>query len=70
MNANNIKDLKQLGGLLPGSVKLGGQIQPCTDVVGVIKAVIDAEEQARAHYKEIIKARPVVRRLSSTVKPI
>ena len=53
--------IKQLGGLVPGSaaVTLGKQIQPTaktTDVVGVIKAVIDAEEQACAHYKEVIRA--------------
>ena len=53
--------IKQLGGLVPGSaaVKLGNQIQPTdktTDVVGVIKAVIDAEEQACAHYTEVIRA--------------
>lgn len=53
--------IKQLGGLVPGSasVKLGNQIQPSTettDVVGVIKAVIDAEQQACAHYKEVIRA--------------
>ncbi len=53
--------IKQLGGLVPGSasVKLGKQIQPTsdtTDVVGVIKAVIDAEEQACAHYTEVIRA--------------
>ena len=53
--------IKQLGGLVPGSVsvKLGKQIQPSsktTDVVGVIKAVIDAEEQACAQYNEIIRA--------------
>ena len=53
--------IKQLGGLVPGSaaVQLGKQIQPTentTDVVGVIKAVIDAEEQACAHYQEVIKA--------------
>jgi bacterioferritin len=51
--------IKQLGGILPGSadVKLGGQIQPSTnttDVTGVIKAVINAEEQACAHYREVI----------------
>ncbi|MCA9216809.1 MAG: hypothetical protein KDB27_27255, partial [Planctomycetales bacterium] len=50
--------IKQLGGLVPGSaaVDLGQQIQPTsntTDVVGVIKAVIDAEEKACSHYKEI-----------------
>ncbi len=53
--------IKQLGGLLPGSaaVKLGKQIQPTsdtTDVVAVIKAVIDAEEKACAHYTATIKA--------------
>ena len=53
--------IKQLGGLVPGSasVKLGGQTQPSentTDVVGVIEAVIDAEQQACAHYKSIIQA--------------
>lgn len=53
--------IKQLGGLVPGSaaVKLGGQIQPTgdtTDVVSVIKAVIDAEQRACAHYHEVIKA--------------
>jgi bacterioferritin len=40
-------------------VKLGGQTQPTdntTDVVGVIRSVIDAEEGAVAHYKKIIKA--------------
>ena len=55
------KRIKQLGGLVPGSaaVNLGNQIQPndkTTDVVGVIKAVIDAEEQACAHYNKVIKA--------------
>lgn len=53
--------IKQLGGLVPGSaaVTLGQQIQPTdntTDVVGVIKAVIDAEEKACAHYNKIINA--------------
>ena len=53
--------IKQIGGLVPGSaaVKLGGQIQPTgdtTDVVGVIKAVIDAEQRACAHYYKVIKA--------------
>ena len=53
--------VKQLGGVVPGSmgVKLGGQTQPpsdTTDVVGVIKAVIDAEQSACAHYKKVIKA--------------
>jgi bacterioferritin len=38
---------------------MGGQIQPVTDttdVVGVIKSVIAAEEAACAQYKKIIKA--------------
>ena len=53
--------IKQLGGVLPGSAKvqLGSQIQPpedTTNVVAVIKAVIDAEESAIAHYREVIKA--------------
>ncbi len=53
--------IKQLGGLVPGSaaVKLGQQIQPSsntTDVVGVIKAVISAEEHACAQYQKIIRA--------------
>ena len=53
--------IKQLGGLVPGSssVVLGNQIQPTadtTDVVGVIKAVIGAEEAACAQYNKIIKA--------------
>ncbi len=53
--------IKQLGGLVPGSasVKVGNQIQPgndTTDVVGVIKAVIEAEEKACAHYNKVINA--------------
>ena len=53
--------IKQLGGLVPGSaaVQLGEQVQPSrdtTDVVGVIKAVISAEDQACQHYKDIIRA--------------
>jgi len=53
--------IKQLGGVLPGStsVKLGGQRQPLadtTDVVGVIEAVIDAEESAVNHYRKVIRA--------------
>jgi bacterioferritin len=53
--------IKQLGGLVPGSlaVKLGAQRQPTantTDVAGVIEAVIEAEAAACAHYKKIIKA--------------
>ena len=55
------KRIKQLGGRIPGSnsVTMGSQIQPpekTTDIVAVIKAVIDAEEKACAHYKSIIKA--------------
>lgn len=55
------KRIKQLGGVAPGSasVKIGNQIQPpadTTDVVGVIKAVIAAEDAAVKHYKSIIKA--------------
>jgi bacterioferritin len=55
------KRIKQLGGVAPGSkgIKLGNQIQPpadTTDVVGVIKAVIAAEEAAVAHYRSIVKA--------------
>lgn len=53
--------IKQLGGHIPGSkaVSLGRQIQPVsdsTDVIGVIKSVIAAEEAACAQYKKIIKA--------------
>lgn len=53
--------IKQVGGLVPGSlkVKLGNQTQPTdntTDVVGVIKSVISAEEAACAQYRKIIKA--------------
>lgn len=53
--------IKTLGGMVPGSgtLKFGGQIQPpaeTTDVVGVIKGVIDAEEAACAQYQKIIKA--------------
>lgn len=53
--------IKQIGGLVPGSksVDIGNQIQPTsdtTDVVSVIKAVIEAEAAACAHYNKIIKA--------------
>ena len=53
--------IKQIGGQVPGSlsVTLGGQTQPTantTDVMAVIKAVIDAEESACAQYKKIIRA--------------
>ena len=53
--------IKHLGGHIPGSkgIPFGGQIQPVavsTDVVGVIRSVITAEEAACAQYKKIIKA--------------
>ena len=53
--------IKQLGGLVPGSasVSIGNQTQPTddtTDVVGVIRAVIEAEKTACAQYKKIIRA--------------
>lgn len=53
--------IKQIGGLVPGStgVKFGNQMQPMadtTDVIGVIEAVINAEEAACRQYKKIIKA--------------
>ena len=53
--------IKQLGGRVPGSaeIKLGDQKQPpvdSTDVIGVIEAVIDAEEGACGQYRDIIKA--------------
>lgn len=53
--------IKQLGGTVPGSgsLKLDTQKQPpekTTDVVGVIEAVIDAEQSACAQYRKIIKA--------------
>lgn len=53
--------IKQIGGLVPGAVKvkLGSQTPPTdntTDVVGVIRSVIAAEEAACNHYKKIIKA--------------
>ena len=55
------KRIKQLGGVAPGSASLefGKQQQPpadTTDVVAVIKAVIDAETSACEHYKSIIQA--------------
>ena len=54
--------IKQIGGLVPGSLALDFDqkaLQPSdntTDVVAVIRAVIEAEEQACAHYKKIIRA--------------
>jgi bacterioferritin len=53
--------IKQLGGSVPGSTHLKmtqGSMQPPddpTDVVGVIKGVLQAEEDAIHHYKAIIK---------------
>lgn len=52
--------IKQLGGVAPGSlgIRLGHQKQPpadTTDVVYVIRAVIEAEEAACAHYNDIIR---------------
>ncbi|MBX7164859.1 MAG: ferritin-like domain-containing protein [Pirellulales bacterium] len=54
--------IKQLGGLVPGSLSLKfdqKMLQPSgdtTNVVDVIKAVIAAEEGAVAQYKKIIRA--------------
>lgn len=54
--------IKQLGGTIPGSMGLKfsqKSLQPTaksTDVVAVIKAVIEAEEGAIAQYKKIIRA--------------
>jgi bacterioferritin len=53
--------IKQLGGTVSGSasVDLGNQQQPSddtTDVVYVIKAVIEAEKNACDQYKKIIRA--------------
>lgn len=53
--------IKQLGGTAPGSLELKfGQksMQPpadSTDVVGVIRGVLAAEEDAISHYKALIK---------------
>jgi len=53
--------IKQLGGSVPGSTHLKmtqNSMQPPddpTDVVGVIKGVLQAEEDAIRHYKDIIK---------------
>src|SRR5712691_6676436 len=53
--------IKQLGGAVPGSLKLKmtqKTLQPpadTTDVVDVIKGVLQAEEDAINHYKAIIK---------------
>lgn len=54
--------IKQLGGKVPGSLSLKFTQQhlqpthPSTDIVSVIKAVIEAEEAAIAQYKKTIKA--------------
>lgn len=54
--------IKQLGGQLPGSLELTfdqKSLQPgekTTDVVGVIRAVIEAEEGAIIQYRKIIAA--------------
>jgi bacterioferritin len=53
--------IKQLGGSVPGSLRLDMSqktLQPpadSTDVVTVIRGVLDAEEAAIAHYNTIIK---------------
>jgi bacterioferritin len=53
--------IKQLGGTVPGSLELKmtqKSLQPpadTTDVVDVIRGVIDAEEEAIAHYNALIK---------------
>lgn len=53
--------IKTIGGQVPGSLDLERRqksLQPLedsTDIVGVIKGVIDAEEAAIAQYNEIIK---------------
>src|SRR5438874_12119137 len=53
--------LKQLGATVPGSLQLKmtqKMLQPpaeTTDVVAVIRGVIDAEEEAISHYNAIVK---------------
>jgi bacterioferritin len=53
--------IKQLGGTVPGSMQLKmtqKSLQPLedtTDVVDVIRGVLEAEEQAINHYRAIIK---------------
>ena len=55
------KRIKQLGGLVPGSFALKmtqKSLQPredTTDVVEVIRGVLEAEEQAINHYRAVIK---------------
>jgi bacterioferritin len=53
--------IKQLGGMVVGSaaLKFGSQQQPpseTTDVVAVIKGVIEAENDACEHYRKVIRA--------------
>ncbi|MEO8350750.1 MAG: ferritin-like domain-containing protein [Chthoniobacteraceae bacterium] len=54
--------IKTIGGVVPGSLALSrnqASLQPpkeSTDVVSVIRGVIDAEEGAIAHYHKLIKA--------------
>src|SRR5688572_4510692 len=54
--------IKTIGGVVPGSLALSRNqqsLQPpknTTDVVSVIRGVIEAEEAAIAHYNKIIKA--------------
>lgn len=53
--------IKQLGGIVPGSIALKmtqKSLQPredTTDVVDVIRGVLEAEEEAINHYRAIIK---------------
>jgi bacterioferritin len=53
--------IKQLGGIVPGSIALKmtqKSLQPredTTDVVDVIRGVLEAEEEAINHYRSIIK---------------
>ena len=53
--------IKQLGGTVPGSFQLKmtqASLQPpadTTDVVGVIRGVLEAEEAAITHYRALIK---------------
>jgi bacterioferritin len=53
--------IKQLGGIVPGSIALKmtqKSLQPredTTDVVDVIRGVLEAEEEAITHYRAIIK---------------
>ena len=55
------KRIKTIGGQVPGSLSLCFSQRACqppadpTDVVTVIKGVIEAEQQACAHYTKIIK---------------